>query len=600
MPLLEVSPNIQESESAGRKRSHDEFSGDLVKIDEAHDAKSSVTASIEASGSSLLSSVSDNARDFSPEGSPALTDAGSSTPSRPSPAPPTPTKTSPKTKSPTTQNPTSSTSNEPSTMTLSVKRKRLTDAEKEARDKEQAERKKEREEKAAIQAVKKAKQEEEKAARAKERDDKRKKKEEEQYRLQEEKERKLRAQQTLRDFFKRTEGQIVAKDKSSVDADSAAAPKQDSSAYTNMFKPFFVKEHTKLAPRQMSEKTQETKAKALDGYMANQKDKCPGFEPTKLFAPSKLYRRGRLYQPVKHIMEKAYRETQNSGTAGGVDANKIYGEVRTQLTKVPMKVISFSQDVRPPYYGTLTYKTFALGKGNMHRLARRSMSRRLPLDYDYDSEAEWQDEEGEDIDVDDDDEELDDEDDMDGFLDDSEDVGISRRVFGNTMEPESTGICFEDHNRLAPNPKSHEHKMEFMLESLEEQCGIDPFSTKYWQSEPKPVKTKQTKAAKSSEVETKMAPPPAPANAFAAIQGATGSGGGQAKLVKADLMNDFKQAILDNKVLSKVGIIDIIFHQFRDSVSRVEVKNTLEFVAEKKGAGRSKEWELKPGHEIVL
>ncbi|KAL5093546.1 hypothetical protein Trisim1_010275 [Trichoderma cf. simile WF8] len=50
-----------------------------------------------------------------------------------------------------------------------------------------------------------------------------------------------------------------------------------------------------------------------------------------------------------------------------------------------MKVIAFSQDVRPPNYGTTTFKPFALGKGNMHKLAGRSMGRRLPHDYDYDS-----------------------------------------------------------------------------------------------------------------------------------------------------------------------------------------------------------------------
>lgn len=73
------------------------------------------------------------------------------------------------------------------------------------------------------------------------------------------------------------------------------------------------------------------------------------------------------------------------------------------------------------------------------------------------------------------------------------------------------------------------------------------------------------------------------------------------KLVKKELLNDVKQAILDNKALSKVGIIDYIFQQFRDNVSRAEVKNTLELVAEKKkGSGRAKEWDLKPGHEISL
>lgn len=97
-----------------------------------------------------------------------------------------------------------------------------------------------------------------------------------------------------------------------------------------------------------------------------------------------------------------------------------------------------------------------------------------------------------------------------------------------------------------------------------------------------------------------MPPPPAPANAFAALSGnSTPASTDQVKLVKKELLNDVKKAILDNKALSKVGIIDYIFQQFRDNVSRTEVKNTLELVAEKRGTGRSKEWDLKPGHEIV-
>lgn len=96
-----------------------------------------------------------------------------------------------------------------------------------------------------------------------------------------------------------------------------------------------------------------------------------------------------------------------------------------------------------------------------------------------------------------------------------------------------------------------------------------------------------------------MAPPPAPANAFAALKTNTPNTAESPKLVRSELLNEVKQAILDNRALSKVGIIDFIFHQFRDSVSRAEVKNTLEYVAEKKGQGRQKEWELKPGHEIV-
>jgi chromatin assembly factor 1 subunit A len=39
MPLYELSPNIQESEATGRKRSHDEFMGNNDGIDTAEDIK---------------------------------------------------------------------------------------------------------------------------------------------------------------------------------------------------------------------------------------------------------------------------------------------------------------------------------------------------------------------------------------------------------------------------------------------------------------------------------------------------------------------------------------------------------------------------------
>jgi chromatin assembly factor 1 subunit A len=97
-----------------------------------------------------------------------------------------------------------------------------------------------------------------------------------------------------------------------------------------------------------------------------------------------------------------------------------------------------------------------------------------------------------------------------------------------------------------------------------------------------------------------MPPPPTPSNAFSALTGGNSNAGGDAlKLVKSELLDDVKRAILNNKALSKVGIIDFLYHQFRDNVSRTEVKNTVEMVAEKTGKGRSKEWTLKSGHEIT-
>lgn len=651
MPLFEVSHNVRESESSSRKRNHDEYSAEAGKAELAEDVKNIPPVSIQEpeDDSQCLSS---------PLSSPALSEVlGDDTLLAND-------LISLSTSSESTKQETSrssalqqSTSKSATNANPPPKRKRLTPAEKEARDKELVERKKEREEKAVAQAAEKAadkakkdeekakkeeekaadkakkdeekaKKEEEKAARAKEKEEKRKlkeeedrakadkkrKKEEELQRIQEEKDRKARSQKTLGSFFKipstpkKAETDDAAKDNSPAKINSSAAEgKPTNSEYSKMFKPFFVKANARLAPMvsQMDKTIQEAKSKALDDYIANQQQNNGTplkFDPVDVFSFSNLPPpRGKLHQPVRHIMETAYKAAQNSEKNGSEDASNIFTQVRTGLSKIPLKVIAFSQDVRPPYYGTVTFKAFALGKGNMYKLARRSMDRRLPLDYEYDSEAEWQDEEeGEDLDMEDEEEEQDDEDDMDGFLDDSEDVGVSRRIFADTLQPDIVGPFFEDQNRKRSALALHEKKMEFIHEGFDMQWDIDPFSTKYWEPEPatKAAKGKAPKAIKSEN--DAKALPPVPASAFAALGSAGSSNSAPGKLVKPELLNGVKQAILDNKALSKVGIVDFIFHQFRDSASRLEVKNTIEHVAEKKGAGRIKEWELKPGHEITL
>ncbi|UKZ70394.1 uncharacterized protein TrAtP1_011375 [Trichoderma atroviride] len=634
MPLFEVSHNVRESESSNRKRNHDEFSAEAGKAEMAEDVKNIPPVSIQEPEDDSAQCLS------SPLSSPALSEVlGDDTLLAND-------LISLSTSSESTKQETSGSSALQQSSSKSAtnanpppKRKRLTPAEKEARDKELVERKKEREEKAVAQAAgkaadkakkdeEKAKKEEEKAARAKEKEEKRKlkeeedrakadkkrKKEEELQRIQEEKDRKARSQKTLGSFFKipstpkKAETDDAAKDNSPAKINSSAAEgKPTNSEYSKMFKPFFVKANARLAPMvsQMDKTIQEAKSKALDDYIANQQQNNGAplkFDPVDVFSFSNLPPpRGKLHQPVRHIMETAYKAAQNSEKNGSADASNIFTQVRTGLSKIPLKVIAFSQDVRPPYYGTVTFKAFALGKGNMYKLARRSMHRRLPLDYEYDSEAEWQDEEeGEDLDMEDEEEEQDDEDDMDGFLDDSEDVGVSRRIFADTLQPDIVGPFFEGQNRKGSALALHEKKMEFIHEGFDMQWDIDPFSTKYWELEPA-TKAPKGKAPKTIKSENDAkALPPVPTNAFAALGSAGNSNSAPGKLVKPELLNGVKQAILDNKALSKVGIVDFIFHQFRDSASRLEVKNTIEHVAEKKGAGRIKEWELKPGHEITL
>ncbi|CAG7565487.1 unnamed protein product [Fusarium equiseti] len=631
MPLFELSPNIQESEATGRKRSHDEFTGDAIGAEVSEDVKLPPPVSDHINGDET---PTNGDRAPSPASS-ELSDPGTATPPRASPSPQTPAKKQ------ATQTTVASASK--STTTL-PKRKKLTPAEKAEKDQEaarikaekeaakaekeaaKAEKEKEaaklkaekekareeREKKAAIRQVEKAKAEEEKAAKAKEREEKKRQLDEEKKRKEEEKEKKARQQPTLGAFFKVPSTPKKAADniqpKSSTPGKPSPAKdtlKASKTEYEKLFQPFFIKDHTRVAHigPQMDTETREAKSKILDESIGGQREeelKTSRFDPVRLFAlPSKPSPRGMLHHPVRHIMEQVFRETEKAENAGPEHVAKIMRDTRQKLSKVPMKVISFSQDVRPPYYGTNTFKPFALGKLNMSQLARHPTGRRLPLDYDYDSEAEWQEEEeGEDLDVDDDEEEMDDEDDMDGFLDDSEDAGLSRRIFANTLEPNSTGICFDDGNGAA-NQVIHEHRMEFMHDGLQETWGIDPFSTEYWEPEVKKTAGRPAKTSQASETTTKMPPPPTPSNAFAALTGTSGNSGSSTKLVKSELLDDVKRAILDNKALSKVGIIDFLYHQFRDDVSRAEVKNTVELVAEKTGKGRSKEWALKSGHEIT-
>jgi chromatin assembly factor 1 subunit A len=113
--------------------------------------------------------------------------------------------------------------------------------------------------------------------------------------------------------------------------------------------------------------------------------------------------------------------------------------------------------------------------------------------------------------------------------------------------------------------------------------GLDPWASSYWEPEAKPLPA-DTSASK-------MPPPAGPSNAFAAMR----SSNPALKLVKPEIVNDVKQVIVDNKNLSKVGIIEVLYQRFRTGASRTEVKNTFEAVAEKSGSGRSKEWVLKAG-----
>ncbi|KAJ0336643.1 hypothetical protein COL922a_007719 [Colletotrichum nupharicola] len=647
-----MSPNLQRENEMenGLKRSHDEYSGDEVAIDDRgldagvkqqategvvqpskgtyarRTCRQSFTESSILTHTAAMSPSIEITRDTPPpQSSPdSLTTAGTTTPARDSPSPnPTPTKASPLKQTQTagaapSSQPPASTAASP-TAQPPAKRKRRTAAELEAEAKEKAQKKKEREEEKEAKQVEKAKLDAEKqlkrAEKAKEeaekqakRDEKRRKKEEEDRKIKEEKEKKERAQPKLMSFFTPKKAPVTPKKESpaaavktespakasAAESTPAPAKKEEKSEYEKRFKPFFVHETVRMAknPFEMDEEAHAAKSQILDEYIDGKRtmDESSKFNPVEIFQlPCRPAPRGRIYPPVRYTMEKMQKLTQKAEGASEEDRKAITKETADALRKIPVKTLRFWQDVRPPYKGTVTLRPYQAGKDRMRRLARNPTLRGLvPVNYDHDSEAEWE-SEGEDVDIDDDEEEdLDgDGEDMDEFLDDSEDSGPARFVGANGLEPVSTGVCWEDRKRMGPNRTMYEHRMEFILESLDSHHSVDPFSTKYWEPEPK---QKAPKAA------AKTADTSAPANAFQAIGAKNTPQTLPKKILENNVLQELKKVIQANPKIAKGGLIDLSYVALAHAkVSRNDIKEAITTIAERSGGqGRAGSWVVKP------
>ncbi|RYO93356.1 hypothetical protein DL764_008006 [Monosporascus ibericus] len=592
MPLFSISPNIQETEAASTKRIQNEYSEDIPFSVAAREtpqcenlarnkALDMSTSAIDCSPQlPSIRPVPSITMDSPPGSSPAaLTEAGSSTPSRNSPSPNiTPSKAPLPQTSLSTQPDQPASAPMPSTAASKTattnKGKRKTaeeleqervekkqkqdekdalraakaaekariDAEKEAlRKAKEAEKEAKAAEKAKIEAereaVKKAKEAERQAKAAEkakidaEKEAKRRKKEEEELAMR----RKTEKQQSmLASFVKRGPATPVKKkadtqstENPSVDSGSPLVQKEaelEVSAYDRQFKPFFVKPGVKLAPPpfEMDEETKELKSRVLDEFIQHKRgnfDPIP-FNPVETFRLNGLpLQRGIMPPSVKEIMEQAYGDPVTNAFGGVSIKTESQAErlsnVQEKLNVIPMKYLFFSRDVRPPYFGTVTTRMWAK---TLRKLCRNPTERTLNhLNYDYDSEAEWVEEEGEDLDdCEDDEEDHDGDEEMEDFLDDSEDaVAANRQAFLGEMPPSSTGICFENRKRLGPCAALYKYKLEFLLDALEHHNSIDPFSSAYW--EPKTVISTENGATPASTTATGAMAPPAPKGAFSRL-----------------------------------------------------------------------------------
>lgn len=328
------------------------------------------------------------------------------------------------------------------------------DAEKAAKAAEKEKKDAEKAAKAAAKAAEKARVDAEKQAKA------------------EEQARKARAQPTLASFFKaKPTTSKESKSDGMAQASAAGTPKKaevkEVSFYEQMFNPFFVKEQVTLAPRfQMDDATMDAKTRIFEEYIAGKR----GTVEVKPFVPEHalqlpfLLPRGRLYPSVRDMMaewhDNSFRKPVDLTTES---QNTQIRKTRQALQDVPMKFLGFKEDVRPPYYGTITNLPNNLA--SLRKLARNPVAKGvLPLQYDYDSEAEWQEEDGEDVDLmDEEEDDAENDEDMGDFLDDSDDVSLARPVMVSGLEPESTGICWENRERLGPKAHMYKYRMEFIL-----------------------------------------------------------------------------------------------------------------------------------------
>ena len=369
--------------------------------------------------------------------------------------------------------------------------------------------------------------------------------------------------------------------------------------YERHFPPFFLQSHTVLAPYSRfsrDEKSLDYAQKKIDDGLGQRIETAQPYNPYDL-----LHIFPKFSQPfpqtraVKDIMAKIHGSARNPIDLTESQLRRIMQKPTDLLKSIPMKYLKFSEDYRPPYIGTFTK---ALDRRAMSKLCRKPLSRELPsTDYDYDSEAEWEEPgEGEDLDSEGEEEAGEDEEDndMEGFLDDENDVVKKRPLLGD-LEPICSGICWEDleneDSKLADldvlDPSLF--KLDILmgqtsiilliarLTNIENpRLPIDPYSTSYWT----PDTSINVLNASPHVTGTLMEPPRIPLNPInrqntllgpsAAATGIKHAGSdakahmqppkGPKRLIPPEHLEEFKKVVYGNQ-LTKLGLLEVLKKQ---------------------------------------
>lgn len=387
---------------------------------------------------------------------------------------------------------------------MTFEEKQIQEAIKEVKRREKAEEKAKREAEKAQKEVEKARREAEKETerikREAEREQKRlvkeaenaekeklrklkeeekRKKDAEKQRIDDEKKKKERSQPKLAMFFGTPK--IVSKEASPAPSnatDPGESPSKqrtkasDKSEYEKSFPPFFIKDYVTLARNRFEEENwdPENVEDEIDAHLRGQKTMqySVPYNADALFNCPDIHAmpRGKQTISVRDIMREASSSRNQYIDLTTDSQNAKIKHRRMLLSAVPYKTIQFSQDVRPPYRGTLTRH----GLTELQKLAKHPTKPQLEdLLYDYDSEAEWV-EDGDEDDAEDlisemgDEEDADDVDaDVDDFLDDADDYLANRaKELPADQQPKCSGLCFENERRKGPDMKMYGYHMEIM------------------------------------------------------------------------------------------------------------------------------------------
>ncbi|EPX70484.1 CAF assembly factor complex large subunit Pcf1 [Schizosaccharomyces octosporus yFS286] len=444
-------------------------------------------------------------------------------------------------------------------------RKKEEDRLRRERDREQRETEKKQREEERLAAKKKRELEKmekdlEQQKKKEERDQKQREKEEALRIKQEQSASKEKQQLKLNNFF--------SKGKSSNKNPPLKEQEQPATDFEKTFRPFFLKSQTAFAKfppcgysfDQLDKLLTSTSdhSLTLEKLLSSVHSSHPTNEPSFVESP-----KGLQSQWVKQCMER-FQDPNTSNPE----------EILQQVSKAPIKLIYFSEDIRPPYFGTFT-KKHTEEDINVNPWLEDST-----IDYGYDSEAEWvaDDEEGEDLDSEDD--ELDNSDDnLDeadaGFVDDDNDkesVSSAKvNVLVGPLQPIVEGPCW-DSNFLS----------EFSCISLLD--PITPFSTSS-SFRIDPHKDYWAPRGRSSEVSVSTSTQETSPSSL------------KVKLPSEDLPNflGYITKSHENKILLTEHLRQLFPH-----VTKNVISDTLNKVAVRRGKAVSDGWDIKQEFQSFL